>query len=286
MFSVTYGALLHAATETLDITAVVPGPTPTGTAGGGGSGSIINATVTLSGFAFPNAKLTLLKDGQVSTTLIANADGTFRILMNNLAFGNYQLSVYADDVLGNSSAPYTVNVAAFSSQPYQFDNIIIPPTITSSGLISEIGKPFYVSGYAPPGSTVTLEVPGVAVLASALADNGGFYRIEGVYSLQPGIAALRTKASYNGISSPYSKPVQMLFYVAGTVPGLPGTTPPPPAQYGICVDYNRDRRVNLIDFSILLFWFGKSNPPATIDCNGDRAVDIKDFSILMYFWTG
>jgi hypothetical protein len=53
-------------------------------------------------------------------------------------------------------------------------------------------------------------------------------------------------------------------------------------------DLNRDGKVNLTDFSILLFWWnsagGDSNPPA--DISQDGKVNLTDFSILLFNWTG
>jgi hypothetical protein len=280
--SVFLGTMVFAqVTENVDVSAVVQGNTPPANTGGGsGSGSNTNATVTLSGFTFPNARLTLLRDGVVATTLIANPDGTFQITINNLNFGNYQISIYAADSTGITSAPHTINVSAHSSQPYVYSNIIIPPTIKASQTFVGTGKPFNVTGYAPPGATVTLDNPGNAEMGSALADSTGFYRIEALASLPPGMYFMRTIARLGNVSSLFSRPIQMLVFSGDNPP----VTPPP--QFGTCVDYNKDGRVNLIDFSILLFWFGNSNAPAAIDCNSDRVIDLKDFSILMYFWTG
>jgi hypothetical protein len=51
-------------------------------------------------------------------------------------------------------------------------------------------------------------------------------------------------------------------------------------------DVNNDKRVNLIDFSIVAFWYKKPNAPANVDINGDKKVDIVDFSIMAFNWTG
>jgi len=58
-----------------------------------------------------------------------------------------------------------------------------------------------------------------------------------------------------------------------------------PAE-GICPrgDLNKDGRVNLIDFSILLYWWGRTNSCA--DLNGNGIVDLPDFSVMLYYWTG
>jgi len=53
-------------------------------------------------------------------------------------------------------------------------------------------------------------------------------------------------------------------------------------------DLNQDGKVNLVDFSILLFHWGgtggSSNPPA--DINHDGKVTLTDFSIMVFHWTG
>ena len=49
-------------------------------------------------------------------------------------------------------------------------------------------------------------------------------------------------------------------------------------------DLNRDGKVNLIDFSIMLFHWG--NPDPVADINEDGTVDLTDFSILLFNWTG
>ena len=52
------------------------------------------------------------------------------------------------------------------------------------------------------------------------------------------------------------------------------------------VDFNGDERINIIDFSILIYWFGQFEPPDVIDLNDDGIVDLFDFSIMAYCWTG
>ncbi len=270
-------------TEVLDISAVVPGVTPPG-GGGSSSGSTISATVVMSGNTFPNAKLTLLKDGAIATTLFANIDGTFQITLNNLNFGNYQLSLFAEDSTGNTSSPHVLNVSAVTTQPYIYSGILLPPTLTISPNLIKANSDFIAKGYSAPNSTVSLIVPGGQTLGSAVAGQNGYYEITATANIPSGLYSLRAIASLNGISSMYSKPVQVLVY-SGELP--PGEIPlTPPSQLASCVDYNRDRRVNLVDFSILLFWFNKNEPPDNIDCNNDNYIDLKDFSILMYFWTG
>lgn len=51
-------------------------------------------------------------------------------------------------------------------------------------------------------------------------------------------------------------------------------------------DFNGDRKIDIADLSILLFYFDKSEELfEDFDFNSDRAVDIVDVSIFMYYWT-
>lgn len=65
-------------------------------------------------------------------------------------------------------------------------------------------------------------------------------------------------------------------------------TIPPAFQ---CLDFTGDGRVDITDFSILLYYYGKPIPPdAPISCllglTHHEIVDFTDVSILMYYWTG
>ena len=49
-------------------------------------------------------------------------------------------------------------------------------------------------------------------------------------------------------------------------------------------DINKDKKINLIDFSILLYNWGKVDTNA--DINMDGKVNLVDFSLMMFCWTG
>jgi hypothetical protein len=52
----------------------------------------------------------------------------------------------------------------------------------------------------------------------------------------------------------------------------------------LTADLNRDGKVNLADFSMLLFYWGSRGP--TGDINEDGKVNLADFSIMLSQWTG
>jgi len=76
-------------------------------------------------------------------------------------------------------------------------------------------------------------------------------------------------------------------------------SPPPRRPTPRFVDLNGDGRINLIDVSILLYWWAKNVTPQALaaiglpafdfpspDINADLRVDIVDLSIILFYWTG
>jgi hypothetical protein len=58
----------------------------------------------------------------------------------------------------------------------------------------------------------------------------------------------------------------------------------PNPDFSTRADINKDGKVNLIDFSIMLtFWGSDENPDA--DINSDNTVNLADFSIMLFNWT-
>jgi hypothetical protein len=50
-------------------------------------------------------------------------------------------------------------------------------------------------------------------------------------------------------------------------------------------DFNRDGYVDLVDMSILLYWYGHTGPEIIpYDLSNDGQVDIVDASIVLYYW--
>jgi hypothetical protein len=144
------------------------------------------------------------------------------------------------------------------------------------------GQTLTVSGYSIPNATVTVENQrdGSSVSKrefTAVSDSSGAWQVtidttnftKGTYKVRA-----KAKAVSGTIETNYSN---YTFYGVGES-----------AQVKLNSDLNVDGKVNLTDFSILLFWWGRdggnSNPPA--DINRDGTVSLTDFSILLFNWTG
>ncbi len=53
------------------------------------------------------------------------------------------------------------------------------------------------------------------------------------------------------------------------------------------IDLNRDGKINLIDLSILIYFYGERGAEfARYDFDGNSRVDFADISVMMFYWTG
>ena len=255
--------------------------TPTGgvTPTGGGGGTVGGAVVSLSGLAYPNSQITVLRDGGQVVSVRADSSGLFNTTVSNLAQGYYNLVFFATDSTGLASSLLSVPVTVSSSNQ-EIAGLVISPTIATSPFQVKKGDTIAVFGEASRNSQIFISVKDkVGLQATVTSDSSGkFSYLLPTSSLDFGdyyVQATSKSTSFN--QSGLSKPA--LFKVGTSVISGPPTISP-------CGDFNRDKRVNLIDFSILIYWFDKENPVAAVDCNKDNRVNIVDFSILMYNWTG
>src|SRR3989344_664893 len=153
--------------------------------------------------------------------------------------------------------------------------------------VSEPATQINFTGQASPGDTVFLlkdaQLAGTAVVGPdgvfsfSLSELSGGSYIFSLYSQSPS----RERSSF------VTLPVQITPHTITNVSGISFEPRPsiPPSQQ-MLGDLSGDGRVDLIDFSILIFWFERPNPPSHVDLNGDGKADLVDFSIMAYYWTG
>ncbi len=69
---------------------------------------------------------------------------------------------------------------------------------------------------------------------------------------------------------------------------FPTTSPVVSKNYctAVIADLNCDGRVDIIDLSILEYWYRSKKYSASKDLNGDKQIELGDFSVLAYYWTG
>ncbi len=269
-----------------------------GGGGGGGSGERDGATagggfestdapypsgdgrVIISGYAYPNSTVTILVDGKLFNTTRANGTGVYSITLDEIARGVYTFGVYAAGPDGTKSSTFSTSFTVTGARTSALSNVNVAPSIKVTPDPVSPGQTLTASGYALPNATVSIQngklrasiVKDITTTSNASGlwtttiDTGGF---------SVGTYQIRAKsAQTDGVSTNWS---EYTFYGVGQAADVP-----------INADLNRDGKVNLIDFTILLFWWnsngGDSDPPA--DINRDGKVSLTDFSIMLFAWTG
>ena len=272
-----------------------------GSGGGGGGGSGSNtgntagggfessdapyrsgdARVIISGYAFPNSTVTVIVDGNIAQTTRSSGSGTYSVTLDAISRGVYTFGVYAEGPDKVKSSTFSTSFTVTGARTSELTNINVSPSIKVTPDPVQPGQTLTVSGYGLPNSTVTIQNGrlnnklSIKELAVTTDGSGRWSTTLDTGSFSKGTYQIRAKsAQEGGASTNYSS---YIFYGVGESANAP-----------LNADLSRDGKVNLTDFSILLFWWGTaggdSNPPA--DINRDTKVNLTDFSILLFNWTG
>lgn len=272
-----------------------PSLPPSGGGGGGGGGGGEEQTNTsrnyavFRGIAYPGSKVTLLKDGQRAAATTASPNGSFEITLRKLAPGTYTFSVYGTDTDGVLSSAHSFSVTLSEDVTNVISGIFIPPTIRTDKKEVRQGDLITILGKTTPAAEVTVFVNSAQQnvrKVNANTDGHWLLRFDTTI-LELGGHSAQSRATLGEDVSPLS--VEAEFKV-GTQNILWEEEEAAPTNVckgrTVVGDVTCDTRVNLVDYSILAYWFKRVNPPKHVDMNGDGLVDIRDFSILAFHWTG
>lgn len=258
-----------------------------GSSGGGGFETTDGAyrsgdgQVTITGYTSPRSTVTFLVDGKIAKTAVAGSDGSYTVILDLIARGTYTFGVYSIDAAKIKSSTFSTSFTVVGARASSLSNIMIPPSILVTPDPVTPGTPVIISGYTIPNATVTIENEKEGSAASrkvftSIANANGAWSISvETNTFAKGNYKVRAKAAQaTTLQTNFSN---YTIYGVGQAANRPLNT-----------DLNRDGKVNLVDFSILLFWWGTaggdSDPPA--DINSDAKVNLTDFSILLFNWTG
>lgn len=260
-----------------------PPPSSGGGGGGGGGGVSVSTGVTISGRAYPLSQVIILKDGQRAASTISGPDAIFSVSLTDLSAGSYNFSVFTEDKNGTKSAPFVFPIFLTSGAITNVSGIFIAPTIGVDKSVVKRGDTINVFGQTVPQGDVTIGIHSdEEIFLKTRSDASGVYSQDFDTSvLANGAHSARSKATFGKTISPFSTEVN--FSVGTTnVAANNGKKCP---QKG---DLNNDCRVNLVDFSIMAFWYKRTLVESGMraDLNGDKKVDLIDFSIMAYYWTG
>ncbi|PLX21201.1 hypothetical protein C0584_03235 [Candidatus Parcubacteria bacterium] len=265
-----------------------------GGGGGGGStgGNSGNATgfnpgsdvppgetkVIVRGKSYPNSDVHILLDGKVIGIARTDSLADFYFETDELAPGVSGFGFWSEDPVGLKSTLLSLTFRVTSGAVTNISGVYISPTIDIDKKTVKRGDDIMVFGNTIPESGVNVHInsPQEFINSVESTEDGAW---EFVFNTEPleeefhTAKAMFTIASEDtDLQSGFSKSIS--FFV-GTVGGT-----------AVCdeADLNADGRVNITDFSILLYHWGTDNECADQNQNGE--VDLIDFSVMMYYWTG
>ncbi len=256
-----------------------------GSRGGGGSSAPggrdteLGATqVTIQGRAYPNALVNILRDAVPVGNVRANSRSEF-VFNIETEPGTASFSFFATDAQGTRSATYNTTFDVTQGAVTNVNGILIPPTIRADRTTVNPGETIILTGQTVPAVTVEVLIGTNTRTLTTTADVSGLWRTE-LNTTGLSVSTHTAKARFIDGTGPLR--VQSNYGTALSL--FVGVEGRPTSNS----DLNRDGKVNLTDFSILIFWWGSpggnSNPPA--DINGNGRVGLEDFSILLFNWTG
>jgi len=248
--------------------------------GGGGGGPAIQpeipTSVVLKGKAYPDSLITVLKDGVIVKSEIANAEADFEIEITGITEGVYTFGLWAGTGSGEKSLTFSFTTLILKNTRTTIGGIFLAPIISIDRTNVVRGDAVTFLGQTAPSSTIDIHVSSAhEIIRQTTADSGGLWSyIFDTQPLEEGTHSGKAKSSSpEGLLSGFSRIVN---FSVGTTREEDGI-----CQFG---DLNNDGRVDLVDFSIMMFHWNGADECA--DLNNDGSVSIIDFSILLYWWTG
>ncbi|MEK7124689.1 MAG: hypothetical protein AAB877_03370 [Patescibacteria group bacterium] len=238
------------------------------------------AKITFSGKAYPGGTVVLLKDAQIAKAVFADNNADFSIELSGLSSGDYIFSIYGKDYAGKSSRLLLFPVKGVSKKDTSINNILIPPTISKNKKEVKKGGTVDIFGQSLPNAEIdiSIEGPNGDLAAKIPSDSQGKYKyILNASDLDYGQYKASSEVSFWDKKSRSSS---LTFTVSDRDILEEAQVCPPKA------DFNNDCAVNLVDFSILIYWFDRPGVPEKIDLDGNGIADLVDFSIMAYHWTG
>ncbi|HEX7260168.1 MAG TPA: hypothetical protein VF272_04535 [Candidatus Saccharimonadia bacterium] len=223
------------------------------------------------GEASPSALVTFQRNGSVIGTQVAGSDSSFDMTFTTQPLGSATYSIYATDLSSRTTAEITTIATILPAFTTTLSGYLLPTTFSLA--LNPIKRPQtqVASGTARHNSTVTTLWSGTKYSDSFTTQDA-------------------TSASGNWNGSP-SQTLHLGTYTTSAVVQAPGgalspQSPDTSFQVVLSADLNNDTKINLTDFSILMFFYLQININKPADINDDTKTNLTDFSIMLFFWTG
>ena len=251
----------------------------------GGGGPIIqppNTSIWIKGKGYPLNPVLLLKDGRIMSTAFANVFGDFKINLRGLVPGEYNFSVYGKDYDGRKSKTTSIVSIIEADKPVEVDGVFISPTINTDKSKVKLGELVTFFGQSLPNTDVIISINYGEFFAKVKTNKEGKYSFK-FDSSKLDIGFYSAKAMFR---IPEENLTSEFGYSVNFEVGTKNILREEDVECPLYGDLNSECRVDLVDFSILLYWFNKTDFPKRIDINKDGIINMYDFSIMAYYWTG
>lgn len=233
--------------------------------------------VHFSGRAYPGSTVHIKKNGTEIATTVADPLAMFDVQLT-VDPGSVTFAIYATDTDGMDGKAFQVTLMLAEGSTTTVSGIFLAPTIDIDDVNYSVGETITIFGQTVPNSDVTVTVSSNPTMQDVTADSSGVYQSQFVAGSGNLVVGAHTG------SSKATAPDSQVSETSGTVAFTIGQAASCGAGPG---DLNCDGRVDLVDFSILLYYWNQQNPELqAADINGDGVVGIVDFSIMLYYWTG
>ncbi|HED36744.1 MAG TPA: hypothetical protein ENI76_00630 [Ignavibacteria bacterium] len=227
----------------------------------------------------------LLKDGQIIATTVAGPDAYFKITATNVNVGSHIFMIVGIDGNDLISQSQSFPIELTSGVTTQISGIFLAPTLATDKEEVRYGDNLKIFGQTAPESLVTIGVASEnEIFRTVNADNNGIflYNLD-TSSLARGDHETRAKSSRNGAISNFGSKIS---FVIGNKNIFRKAS-----DYFKRGDLDNDGNINLVDFSIAGFWYGKKLSKQmfaveSLQLNGDGVINLTDLSIMAFYWTG
>lgn len=256
--------------------------------------------------AAPGSLVTIRRQGTILVTVTADRTARLDVTLNNQPTGILSYSIEAEDILKRRGHEETFLLAISPGTTTTVSGVFLGPTLAAdkkeialSDSVTLVGATAPLSEISafvlrtdslpaqPPTQNQAFPIPPETKVFRATAREDGFWTraISGADLGLGEFGAGARASSPSGAISAFSTPIFFKVFSAAAPAPAPAA-PEDPCSGKAPADINCDDLVNLVDFSILLFFWRQSRPDnPRADINQDGSVNLTDFSILLFNWS-
>lgn len=238
------------------------------------------SALRISGFGPVGGFVTLTENSTPVGTTVAGGTGAFVFQLTAIDPGIHTYQIYATDSLNRSTSQTSLSLFLIAGNLTTASNILLSSSMSLDKAEITSGQTLVISGSTKPSTQLNLFLESPLQSFTIPVDSTGNWS----YTLSSSFTQALTPGEYRV----YSVVQDILGYQSNISNTLSFTVrindPTNPAPCGDISrgDLNCDSRVNLTDFSILLYYWNTNQRRG--DINSDGKVNLTDFSIMMFYY--